>query len=62
MGKHPGADTKMGKATYPSIAGGKTAEQRVQELHQEAILRSRPSGERAKSLQALATYIATRDS
>lgn len=60
LGKQPGADSALNKATYPGILGLEAARELAQELCQQAIAALAPFDAKAEPLRALARYIVTR--
>lgn len=60
LGKQPGADCALNKATYPGIMGLDAARELAQELCQQAIDSLSPFDIGAEPLRALARYIVTR--
>ncbi|MCC5629139.1 polyprenyl synthetase family protein [Nostoc sphaeroides CHAB 2801] len=61
LGKTAGKDQKAQKVTYPSLWGLEESRSKAQELVQAACAELEPFGERAKSLQAIAHFIISRN-
>jgi geranylgeranyl diphosphate synthase, type II len=61
LGKTAGKDQKANKVTYPSLWGLEKSRSKAQELVKEACAELEPFGERAKSLQAIAHFIISRN-
>ncbi|MEH2117465.1 geranylgeranyl diphosphate synthase CrtE [Nostoc sp.] len=61
LGKTAGKDQKAKKVTYPSIWGLEESRSKAQELVKAACAELEPFGERAKSLQAIAHFITSRN-
>ncbi len=62
MGKSPGMDEKMGKATYPALLGVEQAREWARRLMEEAIAVLQPLGERAEPLREIGRYLLIRRS
>jgi geranylgeranyl pyrophosphate synthase len=60
VGKKTGGDRARGKPTFPAILGVMASQQRVRELHAEAIEALRPLGPSADALRALADWLLVR--
>lgn len=60
MGKAQGADRAHDKATYPALAGLQRAQQRAQELTEEALAALEPLGAHADGLRWLARQMVER--
>ena len=60
LGKTQGADRALNKPTYTSILGLEAAKELIQELHDDAIARLEPLGDKADALRWLARYIVER--
>lgn len=60
VGKTTGSDRARGKPTYPAVLGVAASQQRVRELHAEAIEALRPLGASADDLRALADWLLVR--
>ncbi|MEH2434108.1 MAG: geranylgeranyl diphosphate synthase CrtE [Nostoc sp.] len=61
LGKTAGKDQKAQKVTYPSLWGLEESRSKAQELVKAACAELEPFGERAKSLQAIAHFIISRN-
>jgi farnesyl diphosphate synthase len=61
IGKHSGADQRLGKATYPGLVGIDAARLRCTSLLHAALQQLDDFGEEAESLRWLARYIIERD-
>ncbi len=61
LGKTAGKDQKAQKVTYPSLWGLEESRLKAQELVKAACAELEPFGERAKSLQAIAHFIISRN-
>lgn len=61
LGKTAGKDQKAKKVTYPSLWGLEESRLKAQELVEAACVELEPFGERAKSLQAIAHFIISRN-
>ncbi|MCC5643793.1 polyprenyl synthetase family protein [Nostoc sp. CHAB 5824] len=61
LGKTAGKDQKAQKVTYPSLWGLEESRLKAQELVKAACAELEPFGERAKSLQAIAHFITSRN-
>jgi geranylgeranyl pyrophosphate synthase len=61
LGKQQGADAALHKATYPAIIGLAAAQQRLNEVHQQALEIIADRDQRADPLRAMADFIAGRD-
>jgi geranylgeranyl pyrophosphate synthase len=60
LGKPQGSDIDAHKPTYPSLLGIDGAQQKLAQLHQQAITALEPLGENAQALRNLADYIVER--
>jgi farnesyl diphosphate synthase len=60
LGKATHADRARGKPTYPAVLGVAASEQRVQQLHTEALEALRPFGPPADALRGLADWLLVR--
>lgn len=60
LGKSQGADIKLNKPTYVSLLGLKGAQEKVKDLHQDAINALAPFGKKGQMLALLAQYIVNR--
>jgi len=60
LGKKTGADKRMNKMTYPSVAGMKASREKAVELIDMAIRELEMFGEKAAPLADLARYVAAR--
>ena len=60
VGKTTGSDRACGKPTYPAVLGVEAAQQRVRELHAEALHALRPFGPLADDLRALVDWLLVR--
>ena len=61
LGKPPGSDRALGKATYPSVVGMDEARRRADALYEQAIEALEPLGSTAQPLLLLAEFIVRRD-
>ncbi|MDX2418897.1 MAG: (2E,6E)-farnesyl diphosphate synthase [Xanthomonadales bacterium] len=61
LGKNPGMDQRLEKATYPSVIGLEAARQRATELHTEAMDSLTDFDERADPLRWISMYIIERE-
>ena len=61
IGKHSGADQRLGKATYPGLVGIDAARSRCTSLLHAALQQLDDFGKEAESLRWLARYIIERD-
>jgi farnesyl diphosphate synthase/geranylgeranyl diphosphate synthase type II len=61
LGKPQGSDVAQNKPTYPALLGLDGARSRLRQLHEDALTALAPFGDRAAALNALATFIVTRD-
>lgn len=61
LGKPPGSDRALGKATYPSVLGMDEARRRANALYEQAIEALEPLGSTARPLRLLAEFIVRRD-
>ncbi|MEH1838892.1 MAG: geranylgeranyl diphosphate synthase CrtE [Nostoc sp.] len=61
LGKTAGKDQKAQKVTYPSLWGLEESRSKAQELVKAACAELEPFGEKAKSLQAIAHFIISRN-
>lgn len=64
LGKRQGADQQLGKSTYPALLGLEQAQDKAQELYQEALQALTTLSEQSldtTALEALANYIIHRD-
>jgi geranylgeranyl diphosphate synthase type II len=62
LGKTPGKDAAVGKATYPALFGLEASRQKADELVAEAVALVEPFGPRAEILADLARFITERKS
>ncbi len=62
LGKQPGIDEALDKATYASIKGLDAAREQAERLHGEALAAIETFGEQAESLRQLSAYIIERRS
>ena len=62
LGKTPGKDAAVGKATYPALFGLEASRQKADELVAEAVALVEPFGPRAEILADLARFITARKS
>lgn len=60
LGKHSGADSKLNKPTYVSLLGLEGAQQRADELYQDAVQAIEDFDDNARWLRALAAYTVER--
>jgi geranylgeranyl pyrophosphate synthase len=60
LGKTADADRARGKPTYPAVLGVAASQQRVEQLHAEAIDALEPFGPAASALRALADWLLVR--
>ena len=60
LGKATGADSSLGKPTYPSILGLSESRRRAAELHERALDCLAGMGRRADTLRMLSEYVVTR--
>jgi len=60
LGKATGADSDRAKPTYPSIIGITASQQRMRQLHNQAIQALAPFGDRARILHSLAHWLLSR--
>ncbi len=60
LGKPQGSDIDANKPTYPSLLGIDGAQQKLAQLHQQAISALEPLGESAQPLRDLADFIVER--
>lgn len=60
LGKTQGADRALNKPTYTSILGLESAKALINELHNDAIARLEPFGDKGDALRWLARYIVER--
>jgi geranylgeranyl diphosphate synthase, type II len=60
LGKHVGADVKMGKATYPAVAGVERSKIIQSNLIEDALLALETFDHRADPLRAIARYVIER--
>ena len=60
VGKATDADRARGKPTYPAILGVAASQQRVQQLHAQAMQALRPLGASADALRGLADWLLVR--
>jgi farnesyl diphosphate synthase len=60
LGKATHADQARGKPTYPAVLGVAASQQRVGELHAQALDALRPFGPSADALRALANWLLAR--
>lgn len=61
LGKPQGSDQQANKPTYPSLLGLDGAQEKLQQLHQQAINATQAFGQNATVLRELASYIVERD-
>ncbi len=60
LGKPQGSDVDANKPTYPSLLGIDGAQQKLAQLHQQAISSLEPLGDDAQALRELADFIVER--
>ena len=60
LGKAAGADSALGKSTYPSVLGLTESRRRALALHERALTRLSGFGESADTLRMLSEYVVTR--
>jgi geranylgeranyl pyrophosphate synthase len=60
LGKATGADSDRAKPTYPSVIGITASQQRIRQLHNQAIQALAPFGDRARILHSLAHWLLSR--
>jgi geranylgeranyl diphosphate synthase type II len=60
LGKQTGADSVLGKATYPSLLGLKESQKRIRELTQHAEQALSQFGPKAEPMKQIAHYLAER--
>lgn len=61
LGKTPGKDAKVGKATYPSVMGLEKAKEEADRLAKQAFEALQIFGDRAKTLDALGRFVLERE-
>jgi len=61
LGKTPGADRRLGKATYPALFGLEGARRRGEEATRRALAALEPLGTGSRRLKELALYLLERD-
>jgi geranylgeranyl pyrophosphate synthase len=61
VGKTTGSDCARGKPTFPAMLGVAASQQRIRELHTEAVEALRPVGPSADALRALADWLLVRN-
>ena len=62
LGKATGADSARAKPTYPAVIGVQASQQRMQQLHAQALEALQPFGSRADPLRLLAQWLLQRRS
>lgn len=62
LGKDPGSDRKLGKATYPGVYGAEPARAEAERLALEAIEELRQAGVESVPLEGLAMHVVERES
>ena len=62
LGKATGADSARAKPTYPAVIGVEASQQRMQQLHAQALEALQPFGSRADPLRLLAQWLLQRRS
>ncbi|HET9389169.1 MAG TPA: farnesyl diphosphate synthase [Steroidobacteraceae bacterium] len=60
LGKATGADTERAKPTYPAVMGITASQEKVRQLHAQALEALNPFGARAEPLRALAQWLLAR--